>query len=588
MPERAGNGDSLPKDPPPNAPVPDDPLPGKRRSRRPVIRRSTPSAAVGPPVTRGRVRRVLAAAFRVFWIGVAVPAFILSPLLISAAGVALLLWSSETFEASRGTVVITSCRYEETPADSGPPLVSSSCTGRFVADDGRRIIERATYVAEERIGTGDRVTAWVTDQDPDRAASHLTYSIDFGMAVVFCVLGGLVLVPFGIYLFYEMVRPRRQDRRRLPAAAPAGSAIPGVSLGGEQVHRLDRAEARRIAVRAQLLDSPRPADLLTMVRQLTVLQIDQTTAVAPSADLIAWSRLGSSYQPAHLRQALEQDRTLFEYDAKVLPVDDLGLYLASMAAWPRREAAREWLRANDRFRRDVLDLLGRRGPLISREIPDTCVVPWRGSSRNVTQMLRFLAMRGEIAISSRRGRQRVWDLAGRVFPADTAVVPLGTAHQIRNERRLRSLGIVRAASADGIGEPAIIEGVDGLWQVDPAAVGQPFTGRTALLSPFDRLVRNRLRVAELFAFTYILEMHVPTARRQWGRFALPILHDDRFVGKVDAVADPKSGTFVVHAIHEDVAFTPAMTEAVHGELQDLASWLRLATAPQDDLPILRP
>jgi len=53
------------------------------------------------------------------------------------------------------------------------------------------------------------------------------------------------------------------------------------------VHRLDRQEARRIAIRAQLLDLPRPVDLLQMVRQLTFLQIDPTAAIAPSADLIA-------------------------------------------------------------------------------------------------------------------------------------------------------------------------------------------------------------------------------------------------------------------------------------------------------------
>ena len=57
-------------------------------------------------------------------------------------------------------------------------------------------------------------------------------------------------------------------------------------------------------------------------------------------------------------------------------MDHLRLYLAAMAVWPGREASREWLRANDSFRRDVLDLLGRSGPLLSREIPDTCVVPW--------------------------------------------------------------------------------------------------------------------------------------------------------------------------------------------------------------------
>src|SRR5688500_6379842 len=81
------------------------------------------------------------------------------------------------------------------------------------------------------------------------------------------------------------------------------------------MHQLTQAQARRIAVRAQLLDAPRPTDLLTVVQRLTLLQIDPTAAIAPSADLVAWSRLGSAYQPAALRQALEQDRTLFELDA---------------------------------------------------------------------------------------------------------------------------------------------------------------------------------------------------------------------------------------------------------------------------------
>lgn len=62
---------------------------------------------------------------------------------------------------------------------------------------------------------------------------------------------------------------------------------------------------------------------------------------------------------------------------------------------------------------------------------------------------------------------------------------------------------------------------------------------------------------------------------QGSELGLPILHGDRLVGKVAATADRKSGTLGVHAIHEDVAFTRAMTQAVHNELQELASWLEL-------------
>jgi hypothetical protein len=123
------------------------------------------------------------------------------------------------------------------------------------------------------------------------------------------------------------------------------------------MHRLTKAQARRIAVRAQLLDVRQPPDLLSVVQQLTLVQIDPTAAIAPSADLVAWSRLGLAYEPDHLRQALEEDRTLFERDALVRPIGDLGLHLAGAADWPDYERTRAWLVANDRFRRDILKLL---------------------------------------------------------------------------------------------------------------------------------------------------------------------------------------------------------------------------------------
>jgi uncharacterized protein YcaQ len=355
------------------------------------------------------------------------------------------------------------------------------------------------------------------------------------------------------------------------------------------VHRLTKEQARRIAVRAQLLDAPRPTDLLEVVHRLTLLQIDPTAAIAPSADLVAWSRLGPAYRPADLRHALEQDRTLFEHNALIRPVGDLGLYLAGASDQPSYEHSRAWLRANDRFRRDVLKLLGSSGPLTSRDIPDTAKVPWGSTgwtnNRNVTQMLEFLVLRGEVAIAGRVGRERIWDLPERVYPSDVVVPSVEEAERAKNERRLSALGIARAKTTKGpvepwdvgdVGEPAVLEGVKGEWRVDPALLdGADFEGRTALLSPLDRLVHDRGRTDELFDFEYTLEMYKPAAQRRWGYFALPILHGDRLVGKVDATADRKAGVLRVYAIHEDVTFTRTVARAVQAELADLASWLGL-------------
>jgi uncharacterized protein YcaQ len=352
------------------------------------------------------------------------------------------------------------------------------------------------------------------------------------------------------------------------------------------VHRLTKAQARRIAVRAQLLGARRPTDLVEVVRHLTLLQVDPTAAIAPSADLVAWSRLGSTYRPAQLKHALEEERTLFELDALVRPMDDVGLHLAGASGLPSYERSRAWLRDNDAFRGDVLEVLKRSGPLPSRDIPDTSVVPWASTgwtnNRNVTQMLEFLMMRGEVAISGRVGRERLWDLPERVYRAHVVVPPLEEAQRIKNERRLASLGIARAKGTKmplepidvgQAGEPAVVEGVKGEWRVDPATLVDEFEGRTALLSPFDRLVYDRTRALELFDFEYTLEMYKPSAKRRWGYFALPILHGDRLVGKLDAIVDREASVLRVNAIHEDVKFTRAIAKAVDAEIEDLASWL---------------
>jgi uncharacterized protein YcaQ len=354
------------------------------------------------------------------------------------------------------------------------------------------------------------------------------------------------------------------------------------------VVRLSRAEARRIAVRAQLLDAERPADLLAVVTHLTFLQIDPTAAIAPAADLVAWTRLGPAYDPAQLRRALDE-RKLFEHNALVRPMSDVGLCLAGAAEWPEWERTRNWIKDNESFRRDILDRLAGSGPLASRDIPDTSVVPWKSTgwthSRNVTQMLECLMMRGEIAIAGRTRRERIWDLAERVYPGGVEIPSVAEATRIKNERRLSALGIARAkGTATAIepvdvgeaGEPAVVEGVAGEWRVDPDALGRDFEGRTALLSPFDRLAYDRVRAKELFDFDYALEMYKPKEKRRWGYFALPVLHVDRLVAKVDATADRKRSVLDVHAIHEDVRFTRAVRKAVNAELESLASWLGLA------------
>jgi uncharacterized protein YcaQ len=362
-------------------------------------------------------------------------------------------------------------------------------------------------------------------------------------------------------------------------------------------HRLSRRDARRIAVRAQLLTAERTTDVLDTIRRLSMLQLDPVSAVAPSADLVLWSRLGSSYDVAALRDLVDEQR-IVELDGRLRPAEDLVLYRAEMAQWPGtgelcgwQDQRREWVEANNGCRLDILARLRADGPLTSRDLPDTCVLPWASSGwtnhKNVTKLLDLLVARGEVAVAGRQGRDRLWDLAERVYP-DEPVVPLEDALRLRNERRLQSLGIARPVAAQAPGEPwdvgqagvpAVVDGVPGEWRVDPArldALTEPYRGRAALLSSFDRLIHDRVRTAELFEFEYYLEMYKPAAKRRWGYYALPILYGDRLVGKLDAIADRKEGELRVNAVHEDVPFSRTLRAAVDREIADLARWLDLA------------
>jgi uncharacterized protein len=356
------------------------------------------------------------------------------------------------------------------------------------------------------------------------------------------------------------------------------------------MHGLSGQEARRVAVRAQLLDTRRELSVAEVVDELTLLQVDPTAAVAPNVDLVLWSRLGADYEHSDLTFALETERSVVEHSSHVRPMDDIGLVLAT-APRELHPTVHDWLAANDGFRADVLARLAGDGPLTAAEIPDTCQVPWASSGWNddksVNRLLEMLTRLGDVAVTGRRGKLRVFDLAERVYPPDLEVPGYDVARAELDRRRLASLGIARASSkgntgeelgSGGLGEPVTVDGVEGEWRIDPdalTALGSPFEGRAALLSPYDRLVYDRVRALDLFGFDYVLEMYKPAAKRRWGYFALPILYADRLVGKLDAKADRKAGLLRVFAVHEDFPWTPDIGDAVEAEIESLAAWLGL-------------
>jgi len=315
-------------------------------------------------------------------------------------------------------------------------------------------------------------------------------------------------------------------------------------------------EARRIAVRSQLLDGS-ATDLLDTVRRLGFLQIDPISTVAPPQYLVPWSRLGA-YDPAELDRLLWEERKLFEWGAFIWPIEDLPLVKARMRrrrnkyTWERRGT--EFLKANAPFKRFVLRELERNGPMLSREIEGDAVRTftahgWYGN-RSVAVLLDILHGRGLVAIVGRRNGQRLWDLAERWYP-EVETVPLREAEKRRAEQRFRALGVRLTRKG---------------WEAHPEADDRPVPDRVTFLSPFDRLIHDRDRAESLFGFRYRLEMYVPKAKREYGYYVLPILVGDRIVGRVEPRYDRKTRTLEVLGAWGD---TSRLEEA----LAELADWL---------------
>ena len=325
------------------------------------------------------------------------------------------------------------------------------------------------------------------------------------------------------------------------------------------------AEARRIAVRAQLLDGS-AQDVLSIVRHLGRLQIDPIATVAPPQYLVLWSRLGP-YDRAELDRLLWEKRKLVEWDAFIYPLEDLPLIRALMRApwgnakWQRWQ--KEFMQEQSGLRRYILRELERGGPLPSRELEHHASrlaekTTWWGTRAQMMWMLELLHTRGRIAVAGRLKGQRLWDLAERVYPP-TETVPLPEARRILEEKRFRAQGVTLARTS--------------LVAHPDAEDGRVPGTRVTFLSPFDGLVKNRDRAEALWDFFYRLEMYVPKAKREYGYYVLPILRGDRLIGRIEPALDRKTGVLHVHGVFAEPRAPASAGSGIAAATRRLAKWL---------------
>jgi uncharacterized protein YcaQ len=390
--------------------------------------------------------------------------------------------------------------------------------------------------------------------------------------------------------------------------------------GMSSVRTIDLGTARRLAIAKQGLSGTAqpssPARLLETVRAIRCVQLDPISVVARSPLLVLRSRL-TGFDPKHLDRLLWRDRSLFEYwahAASIVLTEDHAIHRYRMRNFPSPDDAwgarfGTWVKRNDALRRSMVRELRRNGAMRVRDFADNAVSDsWVSTGwtrdRNVDQMLRFLWMRGVVMVAQRRGLEKWWDLTERVLPADVRrerirdaevtqraatyslrALGVATAKHIRDHftvRRYPGLPqVLERLEREGAIERVGVDGLAGEWFVhrddlpllDRIERGR-WQPRSTLLSPFDNLIHDRARTLAMFGMDYKMEIYVPAAKRRFGYYAMPLLHGDRFVARVDPAFDRDGGRLVLNAVHAENGIRPSreLGPVVADAVRELAAW----------------
>jgi len=371
---------------------------------------------------------------------------------------------------------------------------------------------------------------------------------------------------------------------------------------------------------ASRLTAPR---LARFVQDVGGVQLDSINVLDRAHYLTLWSRFGP-YDRAWLDRVIYRRRLLFEYWAHaacLVPTTMLPWWRRAMLDYRVRNTGwSTFLRRNAKVLRQVTAAVTANGPMGGADFdgrrPGGPAGWW--AWRPVQHALHYLWMTGALTVHSRRHFHKRYDLLERAIPTVVSCAPVSTEDFARwhVERSLHAMGAaterdlawyltfprfgpgVRRAALRALlerGEVSEVEVADrpGRWLVltrDLSALARARRSTagargTTLLSPFDSMLWCRERVSRLFGFDYRIEVYTPGAQRVHGYYTLPILHDGRLIGRVDAKTHRAERRLEVRHVHFEPWFAAGSPAPAGGERLDQDEALAGLTAALRSLGI---
>ena len=353
------------------------------------------------------------------------------------------------------------------------------------------------------------------------------------------------------------------------------------------------------------------------VRQAGCIQYDPVDVCGKNAELTLQSRV-KGFTKQTLADLLYKDRLLVDYTDK-----ELSIWPA--ADWPCFSGYRDQSKRHGasfpgipELEEQAIAYIRAHGPVSSDMLPIEGTIfwhssmhwsgNWSGQSQAARSVLEQLYTDGTLVIHHKSGSRKFYDLADRHLSQELLTAPNpcpdeASFRQWRIKRRVGAVGLLWNRRSDawlGIGmnskqREQTFEDLERAGSIAPVRVSEirfplylltddlplmdaVISGtidrkpRLEFLAPLDPMLWDRKLIEALWDYQYSWEIYTPAAKRKYGYYVLPVLWGDRFIGRIEAAADRKTGTLTVKNIwyEEGVRQTKKLASALDGALRRLA------------------
>ena len=355
------------------------------------------------------------------------------------------------------------------------------------------------------------------------------------------------------------------------------------------------------------------------VRQAGCIQYDPVDVCGKNAELTLQSRV-KGFTRKTLSDLLYRDRLLVDYADKelsIFPAED----------WPYFSGYRERSRAQgetfqglEELEKEALAYIREHGPVSSDTLPIEGEIFWHSSmhwsgnwhrkSQAARSVLEQLYTDGTLVIHHKNGSRKFYDLARRhLDPAildapnpckdeidllcwrvlrrigavgllwnrnSTAFlgIPLNAERRKQVLTKLEDSGKIKSVRVEGISSPFCCRAEDDALLQAVLAGTTDRKPRLEFLAPLDPLFWDKALIEALWGFRYSWEIYTPAVRRKYGYYTLPVLWGERFIGRIEAVADRNNAVLLVKRFWPEagVRQTKKLNSAIGSAVKRLAKF----------------